>query len=457
MTFSKNVFEKILFLILFFYSFEVQCQYYHDNNILQYINKWDNTSGLARLYVDQDKDTITYEILSTKFSNHSTNICMSDSNGNFIFGSNGLSVFNRKFEIMKNGDYINKPGVYSDSIHYYSDYSSYNISSSLNAIPLPGQSNHYLFVHNSLYTDNQKRYHQALSYTHIDMKDSLGIVVDKNKLIMVRATYTPLFIKHANGKDWWLISADSRSNHFYVFLIDKRGIIGPQIQQEGSIMDSFYWYKIDFNYNSLLASPNGEYIVSQKPEFIDIFTFDRCRGKIKMLKKIQLITYPVYSPIQYDLGRSEFSPNSEFFYFTIGRNFYQLNIASSQPEFSVKKIGQTTYDAIITRLVRVGSKIVIFSKDPFFTVSLFLGLISKADLPSTACQLLINLYPDYPTHSPNAYMYKLPVFPNYYLTEDKNVNMEDCSKGFFFNELEAAPSFTLDGKVYNTLLRKFKK
>ncbi|MBK6640365.1 MAG: hypothetical protein IPG39_03600 [Bacteroidetes bacterium] len=57
--------------------------------------------------------------------------------------------------------------------------------------------------------------------------------------------------KHANGRDWWLISHKYRSNIYYKFLITPDTILGPYTQQIGIVTSNYD------GFGSARFSPDG--------------------------------------------------------------------------------------------------------------------------------------------------------------------------------------------------------
>jgi hypothetical protein len=85
-------------------------------------------------------------------------------------------------------------------------------------------------------------------------------------------------IKHANGKDWWVLLHSKSGNSFVKFLLSNDSLFGPFLQNEGPItVQKVLRGNIDFNYktNLLLHSINGDKI--------DLFRFSRCDGRIEYL------------------------------------------------------------------------------------------------------------------------------------------------------------------------------
>ncbi len=425
----------------------------HDFNRLQTIFTWDGDFGVAKIEVDSIRDTIMYGPIFTKnYLPFRNNICMSDSLGNFIFGSNCIEVFDRNFNLMRFGDSLSKIGSYSDKTMYPpQDEVQYGYPSGfINPIPLPGKANEYVFFHTTWYFDELRRYSQALHYCRIDMNVQNGIVVEKNELIHANATDKPILIKHGNGVDWWMISANRWNTDIYIYLINSQGIIGPKIKQVGTAADSTKWYQLIYNHNRLSASPDGDVIASQKTSCVDFFKFDRCSGDISMIQKVS--QFELVSSFMF-INAFEWSSYSNNYFYSIRSELFQINTENQDEIAPPKKVGQVTSPYGISFFNRLFNKMIV---GQFRSISSppFLGIVSDSELSGAKPQLSSNLFYNFPAHSPIGNFGFLPNNPNYYL--GKVTSSGVCKEDTYFNNaLMSNESFTKDGKEYYKLLRKF--
>lgn len=448
-----NIIQFVIHLALLFGGGKAYGQN-HDFNRLQTIFTWDGDFGVGKIEVDSIQDTIMYgPIMTKKYLPYYSNICMSDSLGNFIFGSNCIEVYDRNFNMMRFGDSLSTIGPYSDKTVYPPENEKkygYN-SGFVNPIPLPGMPNQYVFFYTTWYFDYLRRYSQAMLYCRVDMKDSEGIVVEKNVLIQSNNTDKPILIKHGNGIDWWLISANRWNTDIYIYLINSEGIIGPKIKQVGTIADSTQWYQFAYNHNRLSASPDGERIASQKTNYVDFFKFDRCSGDITMQQNV--MQFEIGFPKK-NITAFEWSPNSQNYFYTIGSELFQINIENPELALRSKKVGQVTTPYLFSFFHMVSNKLVTGCYNTQLYPPL-LALISDSDLPGTKVQISSNLFYNYPIQSPIINFGVFPNNPNYKLS--KLLESEICKEDSFFSVSLADPEgFIKDGKQYYKLLRKFK-
>jgi hypothetical protein len=119
---------------------------------------------------------------------------------------------------------------------------------------------------------------QLFYYSKIDAtaNNGLGKVIDKNHLISEQGAmggYVTV-TKHANGRDWWVVSHHKYLNKYYISLVTPDGVRPPLVQFIG-----------DSNNQSCcgwtMFSPNGEkYFRCTPHDGVKIFDFDRCTGEL---------------------------------------------------------------------------------------------------------------------------------------------------------------------------------
>ena len=199
---------------------------------------------------------------------------ISDKNGNLVAYTNGCHIVNKNHEIMDNGDTIN-PGLYqgqTQCLLYYPTYQGTIF------IPDPGNGNRYYLFHMALDYGISNSYFagQRYYYSLIDASENggLGKVVDKNQLILEDSAVGGYIsaVKHANGRDWWVVSPHRVANKYFVFLVTPEGVKSPLEQVIGDSLPGPCC-------GMTLFSPNGEkYFRSTTPSGLQILDFDRCTG-----------------------------------------------------------------------------------------------------------------------------------------------------------------------------------
>ena len=126
-------------------------------------------------------------------------------------------------------------------------------------------------------------------------------------------------IRHANGKDWWIITHERNNNRFIKLLVDENGITVADTQAIGNdhnLIFSAYYGESEFSY-----ATNQFATITQKG-LIDLFHFDRCTGELSNHRSIN--EAQIDDNVYYGL---EFSPNGKLLY--VGKDsLKQVNVYS---------------------------------------------------------------------------------------------------------------------------------
>jgi gliding motility-associated-like protein len=268
----------------------------------------------------------------------SSSIC--DSNGRLLIQSTGYDLYNREFELIENGDTLCENKWYNKA-----NFSTYM----QNNIILPLANKRYLFINKSMSNNtwdtmsilaNGSPFDKLMAYT-IDMKANAGKgSVIKQEQLSPGIYFSKCLMmanRHANGRDWWLITKTYFEQNIHVFLIK---------YDDGSITQTgvypLPWPQISVydNAGMIAFSPNGtEFCMGKDDWSNDIFrcAFDRCIGSITPLQILN-------PPILKDDSLSEialanysksiiglcYSPNGKFLYLSRFRSILQYNFNGVQ-------------------------------------------------------------------------------------------------------------------------------
>ena len=130
----------------------------------------------------------------------------------------------------------------------------------------------------------------------------LGKVLVKNQILLDGNIMWPAAVKHANGRDWWIMGLQRADTKHYLFLLSANGIqlyssqdIGPAFTTE------------EYGNESLFSEDGNVYLRHDGKTAIRLYDFDRCSG---LLSKLRIITYqePLHS------FYAAFSPGNRFLY-----------------------------------------------------------------------------------------------------------------------------------------------
>ncbi|MBB6612289.1 hypothetical protein H7F15_14660 [Pontibacter sp. Tf4] len=187
---------------------------------------------------------------------------ISDKNGNLLFYTNGLTVWNRNHRVMPNGN-----GLLGGN----------SSTQSALIIPKPGSETiYYIFT-----TDIQAQ-SDGLRYSILDMsKDNgNGDLVFKNTFMIAPATEKLTAVRHSNGKDWWVIAHRWNSNAYISFLVSETGVATqPVMSHAGTVHGGANRKAIGY----LKPSPDGTKLAAalwNDDSNFELLNFDRSTGKI---------------------------------------------------------------------------------------------------------------------------------------------------------------------------------
>ena len=264
-----------------------------------------------------------------------SSIC--DTAGNLMFYTNGCDIAGTDDVIIENGEGINPGQVHQikcdqENIGYPSGYQS-----SL-ALPLPGSDYlYYLFHKRIIYGNNffTARVDKLL-YSIVDMAENngKGKVLAKNMELMSDSlSYGEMAaVKHANGKDWWLVTPKDASNTFYVFLFTDQGITDTLIQTIGDQPPAIASGGIQIYF-----SPDGNSLFRSVPKgSVLSYQFDRSSGILSDFAPIA-VNYGNWLPVT---TGGAVSPNGRFLYLTTELRVYQFDLWSDNISASQKLVAE---------------------------------------------------------------------------------------------------------------------
>ncbi|MEO8088239.1 MAG: T9SS type A sorting domain-containing protein [Bacteroidota bacterium] len=198
---------------------------------------------------------------------------ISDSAGTILFYTNGVYIADASDDTMQNGSGLN-PSTYTSSL--FED----GLGLPQGNLIIPGDSaaNEYYLFHVTL-DDIQGSAGQPINFYRstidISQNGGLGSVINKNEIIfsdtLIAGEITA--VKHANGRDWWLIMQRSNSNEYILLLKTPYQILGPFRQSIGGNI-------IFGSSGQAVFSPDGSRYAHGNAELggVDVFDFDRCTG-----------------------------------------------------------------------------------------------------------------------------------------------------------------------------------
>lgn len=221
-------------------------------------------------------------LMDGQIDNGETEGCASiaSANGDLLFYANGEYIWNRKHEIMRNGDgLMGHPSSTNGAV----------------IVPMPGENAKYY-----VFTTDAWQYGVPIQvgYSTVDMCGDNGygeVLIDKKNILLLDSADEKLAVtQHENGIDYWLVAHKHFSSAFYAYLISENGISEPIISEIGSIHGNPQFKDDLRGYQDLIGqmkiSPDGSKLAlvmqNRAPDVIDLFDFDRSSGVISGYKNL---------------------------------------------------------------------------------------------------------------------------------------------------------------------------
>ena len=131
---------------------------------------------------------------------------ISDVNGNLLFYTDGVTVYDNTHSVMANGT-----GLFGHS----------SSTQSALIVKQPGNINIYY-----IFTVTQVGGFQGANYSIVDMNlaAGLGSVMVKNSTLYVPSCEKQVAVRHCNSKDVWIVSHEYNSNKFRSYLLTSAGL-----------------------------------------------------------------------------------------------------------------------------------------------------------------------------------------------------------------------------------------
>ena len=196
-----------------------------------------------------------------------------DTNGIFMFSSNGDKTWNRNQGLMLNSGIIGG-GSYGQSCI---------------VVPKPESNGLYYLFHfrHSSFVD-----HPEFLYSLIDMDldNGLGgVVLSEKDVFLVDKTNSGCLsaVKHANGTDIWVVTHERRQNHpynykYYAFLVTESGVSTDPVVSVTEM-------SISGSGASIRLSPNGKKLYASSPNdgaYFNLLDFDNESGTVSDTNQI---------------------------------------------------------------------------------------------------------------------------------------------------------------------------
>ena len=242
-----------------------------------------------------------------------------DADGRLLFYTNGVKLYDRAGTVVPGGELngvilaINAP--------YRDEWWQYCANQPSALVPGP-DGNYYIFYWTKESAEGQFAY--GLSYAVVDLRLNGGYGAVVRKTLLTRTT-SPRFtvVRHANNRDFWVISRDVDSRGFQAFRLGRQGVAtAPVLSLAGASLFP--------DQTELKAAPNGRRLAcgaltntpAAGPQAcVCVYDFDNATGQVSnelILSRNPTRPYTATSegrPLGYQLfSDCSFSPDSRLLY-----------------------------------------------------------------------------------------------------------------------------------------------
>jgi hypothetical protein len=302
--------KNLIYLLFLFSTTNTIAQFKNNIWLSGQIGSFPPPWGGNKIVINGNNRTISSDPRSLLLSDCYAGLSNNDDNW-FVY-TNGVAVCNQNHDTISNGSGLSPFGI---------DFNSfYGRVIPGQVVFLPFSNKIYLFHQNEnqgstgLPTINP--YSPNLFYSVIDplANSGQGAIVSKNNFIAVDTLEIGKIsaVRHANGRDWWIVTKRFYYDKFYAILVTPDSIYTP----------------VEYNLEVPLSaiggqaciSPNGRYYAafSNLAHQLRIYDMDRCSGKLENYRQ-KFITNRT-------AGSTSFSPNSRFLYISSIDTLWQFDM-----------------------------------------------------------------------------------------------------------------------------------
>lgn len=233
---------------------------------------------------------------------YESSACISDKNGNLLFYTDGNTIWNKNHQIMSNGDKL---------------FGGWGVQQSSIILPKPNSTNlYYVFLVNF-------NIFRGFSYSVIDMNgdNGLGEVTSEKNIKLYDLSYQKITaVKHANNKDYWIVTQKGNDGTFYCYLLTENGVnpipikntIGQNLFDGSSVAKQ--------ESGGMKLSPDGKKLALGRGKYLCLYDFDNTTGIIS--NEQILYTENLYSYF----NSVEFSADSKVLYSEMGGGLFQFDL-----------------------------------------------------------------------------------------------------------------------------------
>ncbi len=228
---------------------------------------------------------------------------ISDGDGNLLFYTDGIQVWNKNHEVMPNGKGLGG-----------------HVSATQSAVIVPKPKSQHIYYVFTIDASENKLV-GGLKYSEIDMRlnDGLGDITTKNIDLISPTCEKITAVMHQDELNYWVITHEWNNNKYHAFLVSETGVNKKSIVSEvGSVFTGAFK-----NGNGYLkASPKGKLLATtfHSENFVELYKFNNQTGVISkpiLLEGLKGMPYGL-----------EFSPSGKKLYVGLffGGAIYQFDL-----------------------------------------------------------------------------------------------------------------------------------
>lgn len=219
---------------------------------------WYFGKGAGLVFKDGKVEAVTAGRLHTEEGSAS----ISDKDGNLLFYTNGITVWNRNHRVMPNGNGL--MGMKSST-------------QSALIVPKPAaDSILYIFTTDIQAQSNGLRY----SIVNMNRDQGNGDIITRNVFMVAPATEKLTAIRHSNNRDWWVIAHRWNSNAYMAYLVTDEGVsTKPVMTNVGTVHGGAHRKAIGY----LVPSPDGTRLAAalwDSDSNFEVLRFNRSTGEV---------------------------------------------------------------------------------------------------------------------------------------------------------------------------------
>lgn len=387
--------KRIIWAFMFFhFTGLLYGQHEGDTWVIGYISQ-EQSPGFGITYIQFGSGNPTFTVYpdyKLRFFETQSNIC--DEYGDPVLVTNGMEVRGRNgVAVVDSIAFDPDPLGYWQYWYDENDEETYGFPEPNGAIilPVPGIENTYSI----LYHNSEKKppgFFQPSKYLEARIEilnDTVYNILYTDKPALPRHkwyTGTISAVRHANGRDWWMIVFEENTPRYYTMILTQVGI---SLHHEGEV-DSVVLDGL----GQAVFSSQGNYLaridaitLEEGGQFITLYAFDRCDGTIERLATLQE-DGGFYAGVT-------FSPSERYLYADNNLKLWQWDLWAE--DIAASKVLIDTFDGFTTppenffyttfgpMTIAPDGRIYIV---PATGSSKYLHVIDRPDQPGKACRFL---------------------------------------------------------------------